>query len=499
MPRLRNREKAQAKRGTIEKFLMVISDSIHVRLESLTEAPSSWHAPAVMSNMSTAAEPGGSRTFYLETFGCQMNDHDSEKVAGVLVQRGYRQVHSPEAAGVVFYNTCSIREKATQKVFSRLGLFNPKNDILDSSEKIIGVLGCVAQQEGKTIFERAPWVSLVCGSASYRQLPEMLERLEAGERRVTGLDTDTDETFETEFTRRDHPFRAYVTIIEGCDKACAYCVVPYTRGPERSRSSAAVLQEVRALAGAGYTEVQLLGQTVNSYREPAAPGWNFAQLLAAVAEIPGMRRVRFMTSHPSDLSADIIAAMDANPVICDHVHLPVQSGSTRVLRAMQRTYTREEYIGKIELIRAARRNISVTSDFIVGFPGETEADFDESLSILDIAGFDGIFAFQYSPRPNTPARTMSDPVPEAEKARRLVLLQERQRALQLVRNAALVGSEFEVLVDAYRRDNQWVGRTSSNRVLNFTSSHLNLLGEYLFVRVTGASAGGLTGEHVVAG
>ncbi len=309
-------------------------------------------------------------TFFLETFGCQMNDHDSEKVAGVLLSRGYRQVESPESASLVLYNTCSIREKAAQKVFSRLGEFRVKQN----EGRIIGVLGCVAQQEGEDIFERAPWVSLVCGSASYRKLPELLAQVEAGNQRVTGLDTDTDETFETEMTRRDNPWRAYLTIIEGCDKACSYCVVPYTRGPERSRASDAILREVRQLAELGYSEVQLLGQTVNSYKDPTARGMRFSELLLAVADEPGIRRVRFTTSHPSDFTRDIVDAIDAQTKLCNHVHLPVQSGSTRVLRAMQRTYSREEYLEKIALIRGAKRPISITTDIIVGFPGETEED-----------------------------------------------------------------------------------------------------------------------------
>src|SRR5690348_8333157 len=292
-------------------------------------------------------------TFFIETFGCQMNAHDSEKVAGVLLGRGYRQVDDLDSAKVVFYNTCSIREKAAQKVFSRLGEYRKH----PGHGKIIGVLGCVAQQEGEEIFERAPWVSLVCGSASYSKLPALLAQLEAGNRRVTGLDTDTDETFETEITRRDNPFRAYLTIIEGCDKSCSYCVVPYTRGPERSRSSASVLQEVRKLADAGYSEIQLLGQTVNSYRDPTPRRLSFSELLVAVAEVPGIRRVRFTTSHPRDFTRDIVEAIDAVPALCDHVHLPVQSGSTRILRSMQRTYTRETYLEKIALIRAARRPI----------------------------------------------------------------------------------------------------------------------------------------------
>ncbi len=432
-------------------------------------------------------------TFFLETFGCQMNEHDSEKVAGLLLARGYRQVESPEAASLVLYNTCSIREKAAQKVFSRLGEFRGK----PSEGKIIGVLGCVAQQEGEEIFTRAPWVSLVCGSASYRKLPELLSQLEEGRHRVTGLDTDTDETFETEITRRDNPWRAYLTIIEGCDKACAYCVVPYTRGPERSRSSESILSEVRKLAELGYTEVQLLGQTVNSYADPSRRKMRFSELLLSVAEAPGIRRVRFTTSHPRDFTPDIVEAIDAHPALCDHVHLPVQSGSTRVLRSMRRTYTREEYLGKIAMIRDSRRPISVTTDIIVGFPGEAEADFNETLSLLDEVQYDGAFSFKFSPRPNTLALSMADSVAEEEKGRRLMILQEQQRKIQSERNAALVGQTFEVLVEGKsRRENQWAGHTSSNRVLNFISPERELLGQYVQVRVTNAGPNSLVGEHV---
>ena len=474
-------------------------------------------------------------TFYLETFGCQMNDHDSEKVAGVLLARGYRQVDGPEAAKVILYNTCSIREKAAQKVFSRLGELRPAaselRQIASEEErsgelgaaatgaqagvpvpqepkhpslrkivnagggKIIGVLGCVAQQEGERIFERAPWVSLVCGSASYRKLPQLIAELEAGNRRVTGLDTDTDETFETEITRRDNPWRAYLTIIEGCDKACSYCVVPFTRGPERSRASASVLEEVRRLAEAGYSEVQLLGQTVNSYADPSARKMRFSELLAAVAEVRGIRRVRFTTSHPRDFGKDIVEAIEAHPTICDHVHLPVQSGSTAVLRTMARTYSREEYLDKIALMKAARRPISITTDMIVGFPGETEKDFEETLTLLDEVQYDSVFAFKYSPRPNTPSLKMADAIPEEEKGRRLAILMDRQREIQRLRNEKLIGETFEVLVDGKsRRENQWSGHTSSNRVMNFTSPERELLGDYVQVKVVSAMPNSLVGE-----
>src|SRR5580693_5027541 len=444
------------------------------------------------------ALPGGvasvaaGKSFFLETFGCQMNDHDSEKVAGVLQGRGYRAVESPAQADLVLYNTCSIREKAAQKVFARLGDWKTLAD-----GKIIGVLGCLAQQEGEEIFERAPWVSLVCGSASYRKLPELIAQLESGGRRVTGLDLDTDETFETEITRRDNRLRAYITIIEGCDYACSYCVVPHTRGPERSRSSDAVLAEARRLADAGYTEIQLLGQTVNSYRDPSPRGWKFVELLSRVAELEGIRRVRFTTSHPNDFHREIVEAIDEVPELCDHVHLPVQSGSTRVLREMLRTYRREEYLEKIYWIRNARRPISITSDIIVGFPGETEADFAETLSLLDTAKYDAIFSFKYSPRPNTSAMHMPDAIPEEEKSRRLAVLNERQRAIQIAANEKLVGQSYEVLVDGcHPARTQWGGRTSCNRLINFTSPHVNLLGEYVQVKITRAGPNSFAGEHV---
>ena len=338
------------------------------------------------------------KTFYLETFGCQMNAHDSEKVIGTLEQQGYAQVRVEEDADLLVYNTCSIRDKAEQKVFNRLNDYKK----LHKQGKRFAVIGCVAQQEGEKIFERAPYVSLVAGSASYRKLPEMLARLEAGETRVTGLDDrQTEETFETEFTSRQNPYRAYITIIEGCDKFCSYCVVPYTRGKERSRGSDSVIEEARRIADLGYTEIQLLGQNVNSFRDPTGKR-SFAELLQAVGEIPGIRRVRFMTSHPRDFTRDIVEVMDAVPTLCDHVHLPVQSGSTRVLRMMAREYTRDWYLERISWIKAAKRSIALTSDIIVGFPGETAEDFEETVTLLEAVQYDAIFGFKYSPRPNTP-------------------------------------------------------------------------------------------------
>ncbi len=434
------------------------------------------------------------KNFYIETFGCQMNAHDSEKVVGTLLAEGYSQVTTPDEAELVLYNTCSIRDKAEQKVFHRLQQFKRNN----KGKKIV-LLGCVAQQEGERVFEKAPFVSMVCGSASYNQLPEMLVQLETGNKRVTGLSLDTEDTFDTPLTRRENPHRAYITIIEGCDKSCAYCVVPFTRGPERSRVSASVIGEARRLAEDGYTEIQLLGQNVNSYRDPSPAGWDFATLLDQVGRVPCIRRVRFTTSHPRDFVRPIVDAIDENPALCNHVHLPMQSGSTRVLQAMQRLYTRDEYMRRIEWMKAARRPIAITTDIIVGFPGETEAEFEETLTLLREVEFDAIFGFKYSRRPNTPALALDDQIAEEEKTRRLQIVLEMQREIQLRRNAAYVGTVEECLVEGFNKaTGQWIGRTSQHKTLNFLrpASGGDILGGYVDVRVTRAGANSLAGECV---
>jgi tRNA-2-methylthio-N6-dimethylallyladenosine synthase len=433
------------------------------------------------------------KTFYIETFGCQMNVHDSEKVIGTLISQGYRQVPDEQQAGLILYNTCSIRDKAEQKVFHRLNEYKK----LQGEGKKFGVLGCVAQQEGEHIFERAPYVSLVAGSASYRNLPQMLVQLEAG-KRVTGLDDrQTDEPFETEFTARSNPHRGYITIIEGCDKFCAYCVVPYTRGKERSRTSDSVFAEARQMASMGYTDVQLLGQNVNSYNDPSSK-MSFAELLNAIGEITGVKRVRFTTSHPRDFTRDIVEVIETNPNLCDHVHLPVQSGSSRVLKLMQREYTREQYLERIAWMKASKREISITTDVIVGFPGETAEDFEQTLSLLDEVQFDGVFAFKYSPRPNTPALGMIDSISEEEKSRRLAILMERQRQIQKASYTRHIGEIAEVMVEGRNEARaQWMGRTSQNKTLNFTSPTEPAIGSYASVRVTASFPNSLVGEMVV--
>jgi tRNA-2-methylthio-N6-dimethylallyladenosine synthase len=436
------------------------------------------------------------KTFYLETFGCQMNVHDSEKVIGTLIAQGYRQVETVQAAGLVLYNTCSIRDKAEQKVFHRLADYKA----LQKQGKKFGVLGCVAQQEGEKIFARAPHVSLVCGSASYRNLPEMLVQIEAGKSRVTGLDDrQTDQTFETEYTARSNPHRGYITIIEGCDKFCAYCVVPFTRGKERSRTSDSVLAEARKMADQGFTEIQLLGQNVNSYRDPSG-NKTFAELLVAVGEIGGVRRVWFTTSHPRDFGKDIVDAIDAVPALCDHVHLPVQSGSTRVLQLMKRLYTRDQYLERIAWLKAAKRQISITTDVIVGFPGETEEDFEETITLLQGVQYDAIFSFKYSPRPNTPALTYIDSIPEEEKTLRLAELNARQKAISQAANRRHLGEALEVMVEGRNQARgQWIGRTSQHKVLNFTTGggEEPRVGQYVPVRVTATFPNSLLGEMSV--
>ncbi|MGB7556045.1 MAG: tRNA (N6-isopentenyl adenosine(37)-C2)-methylthiotransferase MiaB [Candidatus Korobacteraceae bacterium] len=437
------------------------------------------------------------KTFYIETFGCQMNFHDSEKVVGTLISEGYAQVQREEDADLIVYNTCSIRDKAEQKVFHRLNDFKK----LHKEGKRFAVLGCVAQQEGEKIFERAPYVSLVAGSASYRNLPAMLIQIENGADRVTGLDDrQTDQTFETEFTARTNPHRGYITIIEGCDKFCAYCVVPYTRGKERSRTSQSVLEEARRMTNAGFTDIQLLGQNVNSYRDPAGKK-SFAELLASVGELPGIRRVRFTTSHPRDFTKDIIDAIDAVPTLCDHVHLPVQSGSTRVLESMFRDYSREQYLERIAWMKATRnREISITTDVIVGFPGETEAEFHDTLCLLDEVGYDGVFSFKYSPRPNTPALQYADSIADAEKSRRLQVMQEHQRELQRISYRRHLGRIIEVMVEGKNpARGQITGRTSQNKTLNFVVNDRPEpgVGEYVRVQVTQTFPNSLLGEMTV--
>src|SRR5258707_9729426 len=327
----------------------------------------------------------------------------------------------------------------------------------------------------------------------------MLTRLEARENRITGLDDrQTDETFETEFTARQNPYRGYITIIEGCDKFCAYCVVPYTRGKERSCASSSVLAEARRIADQGYTELQLLGENVNSYHDPEGKR-SFAELLATIGQVPGIRRVRFTTSHPRDFTRDIVEVIDAVPTLCDHVHLPVQSGSSRILRLMAREYTTDWYLERISWIKAAKRPISISTDIIVGFPGETADDFIQTMDLLQEVQYDCVFGFKYSSRPNTPALTMIDSIPDAEKARRLQVMLDRQREIQRVNYGKHLGQTMEVMVEGMNpARGQITGRSSQNKPVNFTSRHpiAPAPGNYMQVKITNTYPNSLVGEAV---
>jgi tRNA-2-methylthio-N6-dimethylallyladenosine synthase len=411
------------------------------------------------------------RKYLIETFGCQMNVHDSERMAGLLEQAGYEPTDDAADADVVVINTCSVRERAEDKLYTRLGELRVMT-AETGHDPVVAVAGCVAQQEGRTIAARARGVTdVIIGTQAIRRLPMLVEEAATARRTVPLIDLNPyeDVTFPLGVTRRNDPVRAYVTIIEGCNEFCSFCVVPYTRGHERMRSKADILAEVHEAAAGGRTEVQLLGQIVNHYAAPDEPHCDFTALVEAIHEVPGIDRIRFASPHPRHFSERFLNAMQRLPKICRHLHLPVQSGSTRVLESMRRRYTRESYLDLVARVRALLPDVSLSTDMIVGFPGETDADFEETLSLTRLARFQSMFSFKYSARPNTLAeKRLPDDVPEEEKTRRIVELQSVQRAIQTTLNAALVGTRVDVLVDAAsrRRDTELSGRTSQNVVVN---------------------------------
>lgn len=427
--------------------------------------------------------------YRVETWGCQMNTHDSEKLAGLLEEMGYRPADSAAEADVILLNTCSIREKASEKLFSHLGTLRRLKSLRPSL--IIGVCGCVAQQDGKGIFGRSDLVDLVMGPRAIASLPTMLEEVRSRRSRVMDLGRRDDSIrFEGARARRAGGPRAYLTIMEGCNKACTYCIVPNTRGREISKPANQVLEEAEALSRAGYREVELLGQNVNAYRHE---GVHLDGLLRRLQRFESIRRVRFTTSHPAHLSQDIIRAMRDCPTVCNHLHLPAQSGSDSVLERMKRGYHRRRYLDRIEKLFAHVPDISLSTDIIVGFPGETRADFEASMSLLEEVPFDQVYAFIYSPRPGTEALGLGDETPMEEKRSRLKELQTRQQEQQKNRNQCLVGQDLELLVDGYSRPGQLKGRTRTNRVVNFEGA-AELIGEFVRIRVEKAGANGLEGR-----
>jgi tRNA-2-methylthio-N6-dimethylallyladenosine synthase len=436
------------------------------------------------------------RKYLIETFGCQMNVHDSERMAGLLEQAGFEAVENAADADVVVINTCSVREHAEDKLYTRLGELR-QMAAEQGHNPVVAIAGCVAQQEGEALLKRSPGVAdVIIGTQAIRRLPLLVEQATARRRPIIDLDPYEDVTFPLGVTRRNDPVKAYVTIIEGCNEFCSFCVVPYTRGHERMRPKADILAEVREAVESGRQEIQLLGQIVNHYDAPDDPGCDFTALLEAIHAVPGVERIRFASPHPRHFSERFLDAMGRLPKICRHLHLPVQSGSSRVLEAMRRRYTRESYLDLVNRIRTTLPDVALSTDMIVGFPGETDADFDQTLTLIDAVRYQSMFSFKYSPRPNTLAeKRLPDDVSEDEKTRRIVALQARQRGIQEMLNASLVGREVVVLVDAAsrRRETELSGRTTQNVVVNFPGEAA-LIGQTVKVMVERAGAYSVWGQ-----
>ena len=411
------------------------------------------------------------RKYLIETHGCQMNVHDSERMAGLLEQAGYEPTVDELDADVVVINTCSVREHAEEKLYTRLGELRVLGEET-GRRPLVAVAGCVAQQEGSALLTKTNGhvIDLVVGTQRLKMLPLLIEK--AAESALAEVDINPwdDVSFPLGIARRTDPVKAYVTIIEGCNDHCAFCVVPYTRGHERMRAKADILADVRHAAESGRREIQLLGQIVNHYQAPDDPACDFAQLLAEVQDIPGVERIRFASPHPRHTGSRLIAAVRDLPKVCKHVHLPVQSGSTCVLAAMRRRHTREDYLDLVGRIREAIPAATLSTDMIVGFPGETAADFDQTLSLVASVGYHSMFSFKYSPRPNTLAsKRMPDDVSGDEKTARIVALQALQRQIQTRLHEEMVGNTVDVLVDSASRRREWEvsGRTTGNTVVNF--------------------------------
>ena len=440
------------------------------------------------------------KKLYIKTFGCQMNDYDSAKMADVLAAAdGYEQTSDPNEADLILFNTCSVREKAQEKVFSDLGRVRPIK--IGRPDVLIGVGGCVASQEGATIVSRAPYVDVVFGPQTLHRLPELLAKRRESGRPQIDISFPAIEKFDHLPPARVDGASAYVSIMEGCSKYCSFCVVPYTRGEEVSRPLEDILTEVAELTAQGVKEVTLLGQNVNAYRAPlgetaaGTEAGDFTLLLEYVAAMPGIERVRYSTSHPKEFTQRLIDLYATEPKLVSHVHLPVQSGSDRVLAAMKRGYTALEYKSIVRRLRRTRPGISITSDFIVGFPGETDADFAATMALIDEVGFDNSFSFLYSPRPGTPAASLQDDTPHDVKAARLEKLQAAIAANETVIGKNMVGTTQRVMVECQSKKalGELAGRTDNNRIVNFPGPALHI-GSFMQVRITGNFAHSLRGE-----
>lgn len=438
------------------------------------------------------------KKLFLQTFGCQMNERDSEAVTGLLMDRGYEITPNPETADLVLYNTCSVRDHAEQKVFGRMGSFGvlkAKNPRL-----VIGILGCMAQEHGGVFFRKNPEIDLVCGTGNLSQVPDLVEEILRERSPRLAVDRIDDEYGLEGVRYRAGDLKALVTIMKGCDHRCTYCIVPYTRGREISRSSESILREIKDLEQRGFKDVMLLGQNVNSYGKGLDEGIDFAGLLEKIQNTtPGIARLRFITSHPKDTHTRLFQAMKDLPMVCGHLHLPVQSGSNRILRRMKREHTAEWYVDQIEQFRSFLPEASLTTDFIIGFPGETEEDFLETYRLAEKIRFDSAYIFQYSERPGTPAVKLEDDVSKEQKDRRHKALLSLQRTVSLEKNLAFIGKTREVLFEtASKRDgSRFVGRTREfKRIVAAGSMGEDLKGVFRPVRIVGAADETLLGELV---
>ena len=435
------------------------------------------------------------KTYYIQTFGCQMNEHDSEKLAGMLEEKGYAPSQDRENADIIVVNTCSVRENADNRFFGQLGVIKKIKE--RHPDHIIAVCGCMMQQEHITdaIRQKYSWVDLIFGTMNLQEFPALLdERLQTG-KKLMSIYENQKRVIEGLPVHRKYRYKSFVDIMNGCNNFCTYCIVPYTRGRERSRDPESILQEIRSLAADGVREITLLGQNVNSYGIGADFDCDFAGLLYRIDEIEGIERIRFMTSHPKDLSDRLIQAFRDCRKLCRHIHLPVQSGSTRILSRMNRRYTKEEYLRLVEKIRSAAPGIAVTTDIIVGFPGETEADFEETLDLVKKVRFDSAFTFLYSIRTGTPAAGYEDQVPETVKHERFERLVETLNEITAEKNAAYRGRVERVLVEGVSKsdENTCSGRTDTFKLVNFSCSE-DLVGELVDVRITEAKTFSLFGE-----
>lgn len=433
------------------------------------------------------------KKFLIKTYGCQMNFHDSEKISGVLYNYGYRKTEELQEADIILVNTCSVRAKAEQKIYSELGRFQKLKE--KNPNLIIAVCGCVAQQERENIFKKSKLVDLIIGPKNIPQLPKLIETKYKTEERVVSLSAPKQEpAFELDTIDRTSPHKAYITIMEGCNKFCTFCVVPYTRGREIYRPFDNILKEAYKLSNLGYKEICLLGQNVNSYKYQ---NYKFSDLLYEISKIENLKRIRFVTSHPKDFDVDVINAIRDNPKICTLIHLPVQSGSNKILERMRRGYTREEYLEKIRKLKEAVPHAAISTDIIVGFPGEKDEDFQETLNLIEEVKFISMFSFKYSPRPYTKALKFGDDVPEKLKEERLIQLQSCQKEIQYKLFSEFVGKEKEVLIEGFsQRDaNELAGRTVENIVVNFAAGK-EYLGKIAKIKIKEAFSNSLRGELI---